>query len=749
MGSRNLGLLLFMLLFPTLMFTIAEAEEDKLIIRGKVLEKGTGKPLEGLVVYLVGHETESTTSGQDGSYNLTVNDSGNYSVSATGTGYGKPNPVEIAVGPQMKTTDVTLYLEPVYSMMEVVIQEDRNKDKTAKTVITGKELVSVPGSFGDPLRGMQALPGVTTSSDEGSNPAIRGSGPNDNAYYVDFLPVGYLFHMGGMQSVFNADLVDNFNIYSSAFGPEFANVTGGVIDVQLRKPRTDRLGGKFNVSMLESDLLLEGPLSTDQSFYIAARRSYIDLFMSDFQEDGVEFRQFPRFYDYQGKYIWNISPDHTLNLQASGAKDEMVLNLTNESEAVIHDPILAGNFSTIQEYHQQGVTLSSRISPRVSNRLGISYLTRTDRQQFTQLGHMAMAEHTYLLRNHVNLAAGNNHEVLVGVDYAYGKVKLDIDAPKTMGSDFTPPPDYTSSDRYTNNDSLHYYSLDLALKDRWKLRDNMTVILGGHATYEDYFDRYRFEPRLSAEYYLSRDVLLTAGWGKYHQLAQGHEIISNGGNPTLGYLEADHYVAGIEQQVKDGWSVRLEGYYKDLENLPVPHQPENYVNGGSGKAYGSELLIKKRRTTDWTGWLAVGYSKTERRNDLTGESFPFAYDQPLIINLVYEWNFTSKWTFGAKWRYQSGAPVTPVIGTYTDGTGRLRPVYGELGSERLPAYHRLDLRFKRDYLFNTWKMGAYLDIINAYSRENVSGYEYNADYTSRKKIAQMPFMPSIGIQVEF
>jgi hypothetical protein len=138
---------------------------------------------------------------------------------------------------------------------------------------------------------------------------------------------------------------------------------------------------------------------------------------------------------------------------------------------------------------------------------------------------------------------------------------------------------------------------------------------------------------------------------------------------------------------------------------------------------------------------------------VTGEAFPFSYDQPLIVNMVYEWNFAKNWTFGAKWRYQSGAPFTPVIGTYsytdTNGSTRLRPTYGELGSERLPDYHRLDVRIAREFLFDRWKMSAYLDIINAYANQNVSGYDYNADYTSRKKVTQLPLMPALGIRGEF
>lgn len=246
---------------------------------------------------------------------------------------------------------------------------------------------------------------------------------------------------------------------------------------------------------------------------------------------------------------------------------------------------------------------------------------------------------------------------------------------------------------------------------------------------------------------------MTAGWGKYHQFPQGFQVVRDFVNPGLSYEEADHYSVGVEQQLHDAWSVKLEGYYKKLSELVIPHDPENYINGGSGTAYGMEALVKKNKTTGWSGWLSASYTRTKRHNDVTGEAFPYSYDQPLIVNMVYEWNFAKNWTFGAKWRYQSGAPFTPVIGTSTktdtNGNPLLVPTYGAIGSERLPDYHRLDVRFARELLLETWKLSFYLDIINIYAHDNVSGYQYNGDYSSRKKVTQLPFIPAFGIRGEF
>lgn len=733
----------------------AHAADPLLILHGTVYEKGNRRPLDGVTIFVPGKDALTATTEPDGTFTLEVPTPGDYELAAAAVGFVKPAPITATAGKEGENRELAFYLEPVYAMTEVVVQAERNQDKTAKTVISGKELSSVPGTGGDPLRAIQALPGITTSGDSNSAPAIRGSGPQDNAYYADFLPVGYLFHMGGMESVFNADLVEDFNIYSSSFGPEYTDVTGGIIDVRLRKPRTDRLGAKINVSMLESDALIEGPISKNQSFYLAGRRSYIDLIMPKTGEmdTGVDYKQFPQFFDYQGKYIWQISADSSLTLMVNGAGDEMKLNLTNNSDAVKHDPILAGDIQTKTGYHSQGLLLSSRLSPDMTNRFGLSHMLSSMQQQLTQLGHAKVDSNVLYLRDELTVQAGERHELLLGAESVVSRTKLDLDIVKAMPSEFGNDPHYGSAERFTNSDTINAHEFALAVKDRWRFHDRVTLVAGVRGQYGSYFDKYMAEPRVALEVTPVKNTLLTAGWGKYHQFPQGPQVINGMGNPHLTYEKADHYSVGVEQQLPEAWSFKLEGYYKDLYDLVVPHDPENYLNGGSGKAYGVEALVKKNKTTDWSGWLSLAYTKTKRHNDITGADFPFSYDQPLVVNMVYEWNFAKNWTFGAKWRYQSGAPFTPITGTepYTnkDGSTGTRPVYAAKGSERLPDYHRLDVRISRDLLLETWKLSFYLDIINAYAHNNVSGHQYNGDYTSRKEITGLPFTPSLGIRGEF
>ena len=177
-----------------------------------------------------------------------------------------------------------------------------------------------------------------------------------------------------------------------------------------------------------------------------------------------------------------------------------------------------------------------------------------------------------------------------------------------------------------------------------------------------------------------------------------------------------------------------------------------YLNNGEGQAYGLELLFKKDLTERFSGWIATSLSRSERTNNVTGETFRSDYDQPVIVNLVGNYKINKDWTFGAKWRYNSGSPYTPILRGEPRLGGRpneFLPVYGQINSERFPGYHRLDLRLGRDYLFNNWKLNTYVELINAYNQKNVQDYRYNNNYSVPEPVYQLPLIISFGIQSEF
>jgi hypothetical protein len=55
------------------------------------------------------------------------------------------------------------------------------------------------------------------------------------------------------------------------------------------------------------------------------------------------------------------------------------------------------------------------------------------------------------------------------------------------------------------------------------------------------------------------------------------------------------------------------------------------------------------------------------------------------------------------------------------------PVLGPLNSQRLPSFHRLDLRISRKWHLNRGRLTFFSDVQNLYNRRNVAGFDLEVD----------------------
>ena len=56
------------------------------------------------------------------------------------------------------------------------------------------------------------------------------------------------------------------------------------------------------------------------------------------------------------------------------------------------------------------------------------------------------------------------------------------------------------------------------------------------------------------------------------------------------------------------------------------------------------------------------------------------------------------------------------------------PVFGPVYGERLPAYHRLDLRASREWRPKKGVLTFFLDVQNVYDRQNVAGFDVDFEF---------------------
>lgn len=667
-------------------------------------------------------------------------------------------------------------LPPVTQLPTVVVSPQSVDTTPSEMNAQTERLFKTPGANLDPLRAVQALPGVTTASDYSNAPAIRGSAPDDNAYYIDFIPARYLFHDFGT-SILNENLIRSFDLYPAAFSSQYNNATGAVIDVGLRDPRHQTFTTTLDWSFLKTGLLLESEINKNQAFYASYRRSLIDKFLDKKdvvdKDSGIEVNKLPVYDDYQFKYLWKLNDEHQLSTVAAGASDKVAATFLQNSNEAMRDPDFAGPASRTRGFDSQG--LMWNYLPGDGNSRLKTLLTHTTENDSVRYGagqFTTVDTSRELLRSHYGRQLTKTHWLTAGLGAEKTRYKINVRAKIVPCSSFDPDCPTIDAPLYQFQQTLNSNTITGYVEDKWQITKQLLFTSGMNYTTDDYLDQQAWQPRFHLRYILNDAWTINSAIGRYAQSPQLQEIASFIGNPKLHYITANHYVLGLENKLSRDWSWTLDTYYKDLQNVVIGIQDNsrgdlvsNYSNDASGRAYGMEFLLNKKLTQKWDGWLAVSLSKTERRDERSGETRPFDYDRPVMINWVTNYHHNKNWIFGAKWSLRSGGLYTPVVDVRanTNNPAITEPVYGRLNSERLPIYHRLDLRAEYFTPVRIGELSLFADILNAYDQRNLEGYTFSPNGTNLESSTPdgfgtnvptsanegLPFFLSIGFKLQF
>ncbi len=739
-----------------------------------IVNKITGEPVEDATVVL----------GRDSAVHDTTDHRGTVSfegvrfpvqIKILAVGYAA---ADFPLNPKKKTVKILLTPLAVESEgLEVVAEYI--PEKVSKVTLTHEEITAAPGGQGDALKVIQSLPGVVPVNGNSGMVYVRGSSPEDNGVWINTLPVGYLYHWGGLRSTLNPALIKDFNLFLGGYPVEYMDRLGGMLDIRLRPPRNDRFHQQYNIGTFESSFLIEGPIGRANgrdSFYVAARRSYIDLFTSpdgfnsalgneDDNDDQVI--TVPQFHDAQALWRRELA-NGTIEVQYFSAGDE--LKLDNKT-AANSDPELVGELSQDSSYQTLGLTWQQQWDSRWSSYLALSQGEQRDdislgRDPDSGLPYFADSTvRTTRLQPEISWQGEGENSITGGVELTYVEAPVDlyISAPPAEDEPFY---DFTGSEKFRQSSTLYANTQALFVKQRkaWGSRFSSTVGLRySRITGTAGVDMSGLAPRIGTEYRLNDKLVFTASWGRYFQMPSGEKMIEGFGTPKLRFTEAEHRIVGVQYQMTPRWSVQAEAYHKPMKRLvvrvPEGGPGENYANKSEGEAYGFDLLIKRRQEGRKMGWLSYSWGESNRTNQLTGEEYPSAGDQPHTFTLVWKQpmpGFASKWNWGIKLQAASGKPYTPVTGNYQetlpDGRTRWRPVYGKLNSARLPTYFSLDLRIDRDIPIDRWKLNLYLELQNITRHENIIRYDFGSryqNYNRPKKVTGLPFMPFFGITAVF
>ncbi len=246
--------------------------------------------------------------------------------------------------------------------------------------------------------------------------------------------------------------------------------------------------------------------------------------------------------------------------------------------------------------------------------------------------------------------------------------------------------------------------------------------------------------------------------------------------------KARHAILGFEYDVSRRVNVNIEGYYKQFTQLSNINRNKIYEDITSnseindvykkdfivetGDAYGVDFVVKYDYKRLYL-WFVYSLGKVTRFDGVQVDDngnltsyFPI-FDKRHNFNFVGTYTFGKDldWEFNARWNMGSGFPFTPTQGfygnvdfngngiesDYVSANSDLGIYYGDINSQRLPFYHRMDLNIKKKFQLGETTLEANVGVTNAYNRENV----FYFDRVKFKRVNQLPMLPSFGVNWKF
>lgn len=703
-------------------------------VEGRVLQRGGSVGVEADLLWTGADGTsQQLTTAPDGRF--TVDLPPGTKVQVLASGY---DPGELLVpekGP------VVVLLRYVGGELEVVV-EARDQDPVVFAQKLDRERVlETPGTHEDPLRLVQALPGVSQTpeySPTAGDIAVRGSLPGDNRFYLDGIELPYLYHYNQYSSVFHTRLLDQLELYPSTFGAPWGDATGAVLDTRSVWDHPEQLRASLSANFIMGSGEVAVPLGDRWVVRASGRRSYLDLV----EGNSLQYTVFPTFWDDFLRVEHHGPKGGKLALVSFGAHDDYTRyasepNLLDPQEQSVNPELAyAQGFQVVALQHEQA-------GDRAHLRGSFSF---TDHRLTASLPTAASDLHTraLALREDAELDLVEHLAVAAGVDLRGTQTRVLVSADRAW-------PEVVRESALLalgvpDDETLLRLRSAAWLEGRWS-PGTLTVLPGVRVDSDSLGQDVVVDPRLGLRWRPSHNTGLRAAAGLYSQFARPEQLSAVVGDPTLAPARSAQVALGADQAIAGRLEIGLEGWYKRGWDLVVQTPGALPVGGATGDAMGLSITSRYRLREVFFAWASADFAHSTRTLD--GVESPTDFDQPYAFNVVGSWTFRPTWNLGLRWRYAKGLPYTPITdGIYQSATDSYLPVLGELNGARLPDYQKVDAHVEHRIELKRATITPYAELWFVPPGNNVMYMAWSYDYDESQPVHGPGFLPLLGVRGE-
>ena len=679
----------------------------------------------------------------------------------------EPEPEPIAPSPQPAGGSPAAPVKPAEPTYEIVVVGER---APIRHELGRTEIDRLPGAFGDPYRAIEALPGVVPIVSGLPYFYVRGAPPGNVGYFFDGIPVPFLYHFAAGPGVFHPAFIDRVDLYPGAYPVRYGRFAGAIVAGEMAPP-SYRERAEWKIRIIDSGAMMEAPFAGGRgSAMVGGRFSYTGFVLSLIVPEVTV-----GYWDYQARVRYDLGPKDSIELVSFGSNDF----ITNTEKNTVQTP--SGGFTTVERENTIVDVNFHRLDLRWDHKLDQgnwrnALMIGRDRSgiadgQINVYNYMvgARSEMRQQMTPQIQLRAGADalFETLVQEIDTDENVEFDGDQnrPEPGISPDQQPPGQLPPDGEPFPQEMQEQEPDFGFNRRrkdftigvyadlvWDVAPKLQIVPGLR------LDLYvsgssaalGFDPRITAEYELSKKLKVVHGLALVHQTPSFIAAVP-GFKPSLagGLQTAVQHSAGVNYTLPLGFSTSLalfqSAFYDmtDLISLIQLEQTANEDQDGDvvdfrtgGHAYGLEFMLRRSLSRRLGGFLSYTLSRSERfTRRLKG---PATTDRTHVLNLAGSYDLGKDWRLGSRLLFYSGVPAQVA---YLEAA-RHPP--------RTPPFWRVDFKLEKRWYVkrpNQW-WGFNIEVLNTtFNKEQLTGScnAYDCEYQEIGPVS----VPSIAFEGAF
>ncbi len=221
--------------------------------------------------------------------------------------------------------ELNVNMEYGVRLSEVIVSEERDRDKVSMQVINPKTVTTLPNVSGSFESILKTLPGVTSNNELSSQYNVRGGNYDENLIYVNDIEIyrPFLPRSGQQEglSFIHTELVENVKFSAGGFEARYGDKLSSVLDIQYKKPK--KFAASANLSLLGAQTHVEGSTRNRRFTYLLGARYWTNQYVVSTLDTKGSYK--PSFSDIQTLLTYHLKDNLSVSFLGSYAQNKYLV----------------------------------------------------------------------------------------------------------------------------------------------------------------------------------------------------------------------------------------------------------------------------------------------------------------------------------------------------------------------------------------------------------------------------------------